>query len=290
MEYKASRIKQWPVVSNRASDLGHECLRYLVFMRTRWREKTLHGVRLQSIFDEGNIHEEAVLSDLRKAGIQIIEQQRAFEWKQYQITGHIDAKAIMDGKVIPLEIKSSSPFVWKAINTVDDLKHGKYHYLRKYPAQMTLYLLMDEKNMGMFIFKDKTTGLLKEIPMELDYELGEKLLQKAEAINQHVAEGTIPPCCEYDEQLCGECGFLHICLPEIKRDALEFRVDPEMEGKITKWFSLKDASAEYTSLDKHIKETFREKEKIVVGDYLITGKPLKNGWRTNISKLEVTHG
>ena len=70
-DLKASRIKQWPCVSNRASELGHECLRYLVLMRTRWEEKTLHNVELQFIFDEGNIHEEAIINDIKKAGFRV---------------------------------------------------------------------------------------------------------------------------------------------------------------------------------------------------------------------------
>ena len=293
-EYVKSQIEQWPVRSNRASDLGHGCLRYLVLNRTRWQEKTLHDTRLQTIFNEGNLHEKAVLRLLEDAGFNIIEQQRAFEWKEYGITGHIDCKIALNGKVPPTEIKSASSFMFDSINNIQDLYNGKYHYLRKYPAQLDLYLLMDEKPEGLFIFKNKQTGALKEIWMPINYDLGEKLLKKAEAINKHVAEATLPDCIPYDEMICGDCGFEHICLPEVKRDALELETDPELEGKIERWFELKPYNKEYDSLDKEIKARFKEQDKVIVGNYLITGKMIQRKgftvaageyWKCNIKPL-----
>lgn len=295
MDYKKSRIKQWPVKSNRASNLGHECIRYLVFERTRWEEKKLHGVELQTIFDEGHLHEEAVLTLLRQAGFFIIEQQRAFEWRKYNITGHIDAKVVGDGFATPIEIKSSSPFTWQSFNSLSDLVNHKYHYVRMYLAQMTLYLLMDNKEDGLFLFKNKQTGMIKEIPMKLDYDLGEKLLQKAEVINKHVEENTVPDCISYDENICGDCGYIHICLPNIKRNALEIKDDREIENKLNRWNELKTAKAEYEKLDKDIKKTFSEREKVVVGNYLVTGKwQERKGffvepsqfWKTKIQTIE----
>lgn len=294
-DFIKSEIKQWPVRSNRASELGHECLRYLVLNRTRWEEKTLHGARLQAIFDEGNLHEKAVLRLLEDSGFNITEQQRGFEWKEYQITGHIDAKLITNGNVIPLEIKSSSSFVWESLSDIKDLYNGKYHYLRKYPAQMTSYLLMDEKSEGLFIFKNKQTGELKEISMPIDYVLGAELLRKAEAINKHVAEDTLPDCIPWDEQICGDCGYVHICLPEVDRDALQIQTDPELEAKIERWFELKPSKSEYDGLDKEIKAQLKNQDKIVIGDYMITGKMVqKKGfsvnaseyWKCNIKQME----
>lgn len=284
-EYRKSRITQWPVRSNRASQLGHECLRFLVFERTRWKEKVLHDVRLQAIFDEGHMHEAAVMRLLSDCGFNIIEQQRAFEWREYDITGHIDAKILINGNAMPLEIKSASPYSFQSIESAADLYNGKYHYLRMYPAQMTLYCLMDNKEEGVFLFKNKVTGELKEIVMPLDYDLGEKLLQKAEAINSHVAYGTLPFHCDYDEDICGSCGYLHICLPEIKRDALQITDNEELAGKIMRWNELKPINSEYNKLDKELKATFKEQEKVLIGDYLITGKWIdRKGYAVDASR------
>lgn len=291
IELKKSHIKQWPVNSNRASNLGHECLRYLVYERTRWQEKTLHGVELQTIFEEGNLHETAVLRDLQDAGFQVIEQQRAFQWSEYNITGHIDAKVLIEGIAVPIEIKSCSPWIFQNIETAADLYNGKYHHLRMYPAQMTLYLLMDNKDYGLFIFKNKSNGQLKEVRMDLDYELGERLLQKAEQINQHVSADTIPPHCDYDESVCGQCGYLHICLPDIKRDAMELKSDPELEAKLARMFELKPFKKEHDTIDKDLKKEFNRLEKAMIGNYLITGKEIQRKsyevkagayWKTDI--------
>ena len=92
LESKKAKIQQWPVNANRASSLGHECTRFLVFERTRWKEKTLHDARVQMIFDIGNVLEQMVSQDLREAGFAVIEQQRGFQWSKYQITGTIDCK------------------------------------------------------------------------------------------------------------------------------------------------------------------------------------------------------
>lgn len=295
-DYVKSQIDQWPVQSNRASELGHSCLRYLVLNRTRWREKILHDIGLQYIFMEGNNHEKMVMRLLQDAGFTIIEQQRPFDWKKYLISGHIDGKILENNHVYPFEIKGYAPATWQKLNTIDDFHKNPHYYVRKVPAQLNLYLLMDEKEQGLFILKNKLSGELKEIPMSLDYDLGEELVKKAESINEHVANETVPDCIPYDEEICGECPFIHICLPDVKRDALELQTDPELEENLSRYFELKPLKAEYDKLDKKLKGQFKEQEKVVIGDYLITGSLVaRKGftveateyWKTKIQKLGV---
>ena len=195
IESKQKRIKAYPGNSNRASDLGNPCLRYHVFNRTRWEEKTLHDVGLQQVFDLGNDIEDIALKELAAAGFKIIEQQKPFNWAQYQITGHMDGMILIDGQAYPLEIKSSSPFVFDTIHDINSLKNGKYAYLRKYPVQLNLYMLMSNIERGVFLFKNKVNGAYKEVWMDLDLAMGEETLQRAEAINAHIAAGTttMPP-------------------------------------------------------------------------------------------------
>ncbi len=271
LDYQRRNIKQWPIVSNRASECGHPCERYLVFNRTRSEEKTLPSVDLIQIFNLGNDIETRVLKDLTEAGINIKEQQRPFEWKDYQITGSIDAKIIENGVVYPLEIKSCSPFVFDKINTVEDLKHGKYVYLRKYPTQLNLYLLMSEQERGLFIFKNKVNGKMKEIWMDIDYELGEATLQKLERVNIHVANKTLPDPIEYDENVCSECGYVHICTPDRIGKEVEIIDNEELEGLLKRYEELKPSTKEYDEVDKRISEIVNGREKLLVGPYFITG-------------------
>lgn len=272
LEAKQKKIRQSPVNSNRASDLGHPCLRYHVFNRTRWQEKSLHDVGLQMIFDMGSALEDVVLRELADAGIKVIEQQRAFSWPEYQITGHVDGHVLINGgPPYPLEIKTCSPFVFKAINTVEDLKRGKYLYLRKYPVQLTLYMLMNNVERGVFLFKDKVSGAMKEIWMDLDYQLGEEALKRAEAVNAHVAAGTEPDPAEYDEEMCGRCGYVHICTPE--RIGTEVEIDTgELASILDRLEELKPYVSEHRELDEQVKKAVEGREKILAGSWFVTGK------------------
>jgi CRISPR/Cas system-associated exonuclease Cas4 (RecB family) len=272
LEAKERKIKQWPVRSNRASELGHECERYLVLNRTRWQEKELHDARLQMIFDLGNIFEQQVLSDLREAGFTVLEQQRSFSWGKYQITGSIDCKIAINGYAYPTEIKSAAPGVFATINSINDMRNHKYHYMRKYPAQLTLYLLMDGKDRGLFLFKNKSTGELKEIPMDLDFDFAESLIRKAESINAHVANGTLPDQIEYDENICGDCPYRHICLPERIGTEPEIVNDEGLLDLVQRYEELKPGAKEFDEVDKQINEIVKGREKILVGDYFIEGR------------------
>ena len=293
VEAKVKKIEQWPVRSNRASQLGHPCERYLVYERTRWQDKALHDVGLQFIFGEGKIHEKAVLRDLEDAGLEVIEQQRAFEWKQYAITGHIDGKIQNNGNIIPFEIKSMSDWAWKSTNTLEDMTKSKAIYMRQYPAQLNLYLIMDEKEVGLFILKNKQSGLLKQIEVRLDYDYTESLIKKAERINGHLANNSLPDRISLDVGACEWCAYTHICLPEHKHEATLLD-DPELEGKLDRRGSLKPIFDEYQDLDKEIREKAREKPEVVIGKWKLIGKwiekkeyTVKAGkyWQTTIKAL-----
>jgi CRISPR/Cas system-associated exonuclease Cas4 (RecB family) len=219
----------------------------------------------------GNEIEDIVMKELAEAGVKVIEQQRAFEYKEHQITGHCDGKIVADdGAIYPMEIKSCSPFVFKAINTINDLKNGKYGYLRKYPVQLNLYLLMDGKEKGVFLFKDKSSGQIKEIWMDLDYQMGEETLKRAEEINKHLAAGTMPEPIN-QPMWCDSCAFAHICLPV--QIGKEVEIDTgELATILDRLETLKPSVDEYKELDDQVKELVEGKEKILAGPWFITGK------------------
>ncbi len=267
----AKQIEQWPVRSNRASELGHECLRYLVLNRTRWQEKSLHDIRLQRIFNLGNEFEDIVMKELRQAGFRINEQQRGLSMPEQEITGSIDGSIIIDGQAYPLEVKSSSDYAFNSINTVEDIKNHKYPYMRRYISQLTLYLLMKNQEKGVLLFKNKTTGQLKEIWLTLDYELGEQLLKKAESVNKHVKEGTLPDPIEYDEMMCGDCAYRHICLPDMIGKEVEID-NTELSSLLDRLEALKESKKEYDGIDAQVKKLVEGRDKILAGSWFITGK------------------
>jgi len=271
MAAKQKKIKQFPVNSNRASDLGHPCVKYHVLNRTRWQEKELHDASLQAVFDLGNEFEQIIMKDLSEAGIPVIEQQRPFEWKEYQITGHIDGKLLIDGQIIPFDAKSCSPFVFDYISDIKSLTRSKYPYLRKYPTQLNLYLLMSNCEKGLLLFKNKVNGQYKEVWMGIDYDLGEETLKRAEAINKHLADGTMPEPIS-DPFWCNDCPYIHICRPPINGKEVEVMDDEGLASMLDRLDELKPYMQEYKQLDDELKTILEGKEKLLVGNWIITGK------------------
>jgi CRISPR/Cas system-associated exonuclease Cas4 (RecB family) len=261
-----------PVNSNRASSLGNDCLRYLVYERTNWQEKKMHDATLQSIFDLGNLFEDFVLTRLHDAGLTIIEQQRAFKWEKYNITGHVDGKLLIGDTAIPLEIKSMSPYIFDGVKTINDIRNSKKNYLRGYLTQLNLYCLLDGKENAVLVLCNKTTGELRDIWFTLDYDLGESTLQKAEAINKHVAEKTLPEPMGYNQSVCDDCGYVHLCIPEVIGKEVDIEHDPETIAKVERWQEVKAFASEYDHLDEELKPVLEGKDKLLIGNYFITGK------------------
>lgn len=294
IEHKRSLIRQYPVNSNRASEIGHPCLRYLTYSRTHWQERALHDVGLQMIFDMGNEVERIVMRMLDDANVKVIEQQRSYAWTVHQLTGHIDGKLIENGNAYPFDVKSSSPYIFDSIQSLDDLKRSKYQHLRKYPAQLQCYLMMGEEEQGLFIFMNKVSGALKEIWMDRDELLGQEIIDKCLTINDRVKDGSLPDRIEYDDQVCGSCAFAHICLPDRAGCEAEIVDDAELEAMLDRLQELKDAKKEYESLDKEITAVVKGRDKLMVGNWWITGKwVMRKGftiedskyWKRSISRI-----
>lgn len=264
-ESKAKKRKVYPCHVNRASNLGHPCIRHLVYCRTNWNDQALYDLGLQYIFDEGNRHHKAVFDDLREAGITVVEQERPLAWPEFQITGHQDAK-IQDGNtLVPVEVKSVEPNAWKKMNSIQDMMDSNKLWWRKYPAQLTLYVKMDKKDIGLFILKNKLTGRLKQIEYPLDLSYVGELTEKASIINQHIAQGTFPDKIEPDEDICGYCGFNVLCLPDRDfGDPLQILEDAQLVSILSRREELKEAYKEYNALQKQLKRELNGKNNIVL--------------------------
>ncbi len=293
--YEATRrkIRNYPVKANRASECGHPCERYLVLSRTRWQEKVLHGPELEFIFSGGRLIEDLALAQLRDAGFEVTEQQRAFEWPALQLTGHLDCILRVDGTGYPVEVKGLAHHSWAAVNSVEDMLNSSQVWMRKYPAQITMYLLNSGRERGLFYLVSKSTYAPKVIWVDLDYDYAEEICQRLERVNAHVAAGTLPEPVE-DPQVCEGCGFLHVCLPEVKGKALEITDEPRLVELLERREALAPAKAEYESVDRELKKALEGKEKLVVGDWLVTGKQVfrkgytvadSSYWQTKIVRL-----
>jgi hypothetical protein len=271
----AKRIKQYPHPNNRASEAGHPCVRFLVLSRLKSELKALHDVNLQRIFDEGNLHERAVMRELEDAGFKVVEQQRSFEWKKFQLTGHIDGKIEIDGKLIPIDIKSCSPNIFPAIEKSDpeEMLNSKYVWIRKYPAQILLYMIMDGAEKGILLFKDKSSGkkCQKNFNLNDHLEYTESILKKLEIVNSYVEKEEIPDIEQSDE--CRRCDFAKTyCFPgQDYGPGFDFLSNEEKEAKLIRWYETEEPYKEHKQLDKELKEDFKGKD-TVIGDFMITSK------------------
>ena len=275
-EATAKRINQWPQRWNRASDAGHPCERFLVACRTQGDKKVLHGVDLQRIFDEGKVHEKALLRELEDAGCEIKEQDRPFEWATFELSGRIDAQIKDEEKFDPLELKSCSPNSFRAVKKMVglDFIRAKQPWLRKYPAQIYCYLMMAAKQAGIMLFKDKVTGKKHQVNFTLDNEAldyTESILQKLTRVNAHVKAGTLPDVVKIDD--CKGCPFCAtLCFPgQDYGPGFNVMSDADLEAKLERREELAEAAGEYEDLDKEIKDSVKGKN-IVVGHFIIESK------------------
>ena len=148
-EHRVSSYRKEPGLSNRASELGHPCLRYLVYSRTAWDKAKPPNDESISIFAEGDIHEAALLCELVAAGVDVVEQQAPLYHRELNITGHVDGVIHSGDKVIVLEIKSMNPYIFKSCfpdggGTYEwDAVEGAFEnrpWLRRYYPQVQMYM------------------------------------------------------------------------------------------------------------------------------------------------------
>ena len=295
---KKAKIKNYPCHVVRASEIGHPCERYLVYSITRWQDRTLHDPELQFIFEGGNMVEDLAIKDFEDAGFKVYrpEPDRAIAESRPAITGHIDVRVDFgDSKVWTGEIKGLNKYDFDGLNSLQDFFNSKKVWIRKYPGQLMTYMYIKGEPMGFFYLKSIPGFQPKLIWVDLDYEYMESLLKKTERIEKHVKNGTIPEQID-DYSVCQYCAFLHVCLPEIRATALEVIDDTELEQKLLRLEVLKPLAREYEELDRDTKKSFGERDKIIIGDFFITGKLIERKeytttikaskyWTYKVSKL-----
>jgi len=258
--HKATKIRVGNTTSNRASMLGEECVRKIVYERTRSQDKKLHDVGLQMIFDAGNVIEDAALNDLREAGFRIVHQQRDLAIQNLNITGHIDAAIETVDGLVPIDVKSMSQHVWASIKSPEDFFSHKLSHVNKYPAQILLYAHMMGAEYGVLYCVNKTTFEPRDFWFRtadfIDYI--NDLKAKAVTVNDHIADKTLPDRIK-DQRHCPTCAFAHVCFPD--KDfgpGVQMIEDSELLAKLERWHETLGVSDEHEELDQEIKDQFKK--------------------------------
>lgn len=274
-EMMRKRIAIYPCHSNRASAIGEDCTRRLVYERTHWREKEKHDVGLEYIFNVGNILERPVMNMLHESGFEIIRQQEPFEYRQGNdilLTGHIDGILVdKSGNPYVLEVKTMNPNIWESMHTENDLT--KKPWTKKYIPQLHMYMLGLEIPRAIWILVNKSTGMIKQINAEIDYTVCEDVLKRCKEINMHVTARTIPdhPEPTIDQSAaCERCPFKNICAPEIKHKEIIISIDDTLISEVHEMHTLHHYAKRYDELKKRLKEYMSGAldQKIAIGDYI----------------------
>jgi CRISPR/Cas system-associated exonuclease Cas4 (RecB family) len=290
-ESKKKKIKIYPCHTNRASNAGQECARRLVYERTAWDKKLLHDVGLQYIFDEGNRSERATVEDITEAGLTLVEGQRPFSWPDLQVTGSIDGKIAEGQRRIPIEAKSINPYDFQTIRDFASVATHKKAHIRGYLAQLMMYLIMDNQEEGILLFRDKNSGRYKQINVAIDYTFLESILKKFELVNEHVKNKTLPDRVE-DLTLCKNCPFRAECLPDTSfGEGAQIVTDDYLIQLIERRASLSDLTSEHGELDEEIKSLSKKRAGDKPGLFVVNGtwevnvKTHGKGLRVDVSKL-----
>lgn len=261
--------------SNRASALGHPCVRYLTLLRvTQPEHMPVIPTDNLGVMREGNLHERDVKAKLLEAGYEVEESQREFTWKEYDISGHVDGFVRVDSTRCPFECKSCSRFLWDQVSDYASLKaEHTSRWLKRYPTQIQLYMLLSNYEQGVFCFKNRDTGKPHFMDVPQDLEVAESALQKAETVNAHMKAGTLPDY-HHDPDECFNCDLSLVCNPPCIQQAgpgVEIFADDTLEQLLNRKAELEPARKESEAIARTLKKLVEGKRGLA-GVWFIDGK------------------
>ena len=277
-EGKGKKSKVYPQHVCRASEIGHPCERYLVYLIANWQDKAAPSPELQFIFQAGKLVEDLAIEDFHDAGFKVYrpEPDRAIQESRPRITGHVDIRVDFgDGQVFTGEIKGLNVYDWEKLNTVEDFFRSKKAWIQKYPAQLMTYLYIKAEDRGFFYLKSIPRFQPKFIWIDLDWGYMEQILQKTERVEHHLAAGTYPPPMEYDDHICRWCPFTHICTVDRIGTEVEITDNEELLELLAEYETLKPGAKRYKEVDERITDLVKGREKVLAGDWFVQGKWLE---------------
>lgn len=278
---KRSRIYVSSAHTSRASSIGHDCERFLVYERTKTELREPHKEWLQALFDLGNHAEKFVIRELEEMGIDVLERSRDYHDRELELTGHIDAKLRWAGsdRIFPAEVKGLNPFSMEKIRTIDDIKGSRQAWIRKYYAQLQAYLYFEKRlhpelgdPHGVFALLNKVSGQIEFIDCPYDAEFAEGLIAKAGRIRDAIKADVLPE--RHQTHDCTRCPFVHVCLPDVSfGQAVEVLDKDELIEAIRRREEFREAHAKYSEADRAVKALLPEKAgEMLIGPYAVVGK------------------
>lgn len=270
---KASRVRVSPAHTSRASSIGEPCERKLFYTRTAGELAKPHRPELQAIFDLGNGLERYVIRELEALGADIVQREKDHLDRQNQLSGRVDARLRMPSweRPLPAEIKGLNPYTAESIETVEDIRSSRQHWVRKYYDQLQVYLHFEHADLGVFVLLNKVTGEISFVDCPRDQARIDELLAKAARIRDAVAAGEPPERLETEE--CARCPFQHVCLPDRTfGPGVQIIDSEEVQALIARKLELADAKSEADAIDRSLKKLLPEVPELLVGDFVVTAR------------------
>jgi CRISPR/Cas system-associated exonuclease Cas4 (RecB family) len=288
--YKArERSRQSMATANWPTVLAHECEAYAFYNRTVPGERRRKiGEGLAMIFSEGNDQARMVKRDLIDAGFEVSGEEEQMTWPKYQISGRRDLVLWKDGfkEKVRVEVKSTSPWTFDAINKPEDIQNATKDWLVKWWKQVALYMILQSVEKYWLLMKNKQNGNIKIIEFTMNddiYNAAEVMLKKAERVNRMVQIGEFPSKEQKvsDADICAECPFFDACLPDLAfgpgAAILTDEEATELAAQLDRREELTPAHKEYESIDEEVKGSIKALalggiDKVVAEDWICTVK------------------
>ena len=279
----ASKRKTLPVHTNRASMLDDPCERRLVYWRTAWEKAQPVEVSLQGIFETGNELEPIIERILADVGRRSTPRWRIIAGQQGITDDFLRLDQMNDllratgewGTLAVCDVKTCSPHVWNSLSDYESLE--RYFWTRKWRGQLMNYALGMNQEACLLLAVNKTNLYqVKPIWFSLDLEYAERLLQKAERVNTHVAAGTLPEQINQPDE-CSRCPFNQVCNPDLQASGnVRLCVNEELEDLLTRRAELETARKEFDRVDKRIGQLLVQGQEVVCGGYWIKWTPMES--------------
>ena len=232
-------FQPYPVRSIWASQIGHPCARYLVYHQAEWQRAAALDASLRKVFMLGNMHGKQLQRDIEDAlasiGYSADQAEVALPDNPWNISGKIDLvmKIPIDGArpvQIPIEMKSMAQHSWEQNKCIEDLRQAQRVYLRCYPDQILSYAMLWGAPYGMLVLRNKTNGKDRALTVYRNEERWAELTAKADVVNASLEkyrsaknlkdkdpDRALPKRIKWSHNTCGECPFLHICIPDMSQ-------------------------------------------------------------------------
>ncbi|MCP4599207.1 MAG: hypothetical protein GY847_01495 [Proteobacteria bacterium] len=305
LKSKEKGRQRYPVRSNWASMMGSACLRELWHNRVNWKLRELPPPEKIFLFEAGDRIETSVIRDLEDAGFSVAEQQARFEIQPENISGKIDARLIWEAQSYPMEIKGLVSHTWEKLNTFEDFFNHPSPWVRKYPAQLLLYMFAWDSEWGLFLIVNKTTYLPKIIWLNLydHLEYVESILKRATLVNDLVKNPELFSDCPNngfceEQSVCTWCSYYAPCQPPEKYQGA-IVTDEDIIEALDMRLVYEEGHKNYNRADKKVKDFIKgrdeENKAFIAGNWQITGKmiptkgreavPAGAYWKSKIAPL-----